>query len=62
MIYTLLFWLMLFGSQSGNEKAPRLLWSDEFNCKGQPDTTRWTYDLSNCFIYYRKVLDLGQNS
>lgn len=26
---------------------PRLLWSDEFNYTGSPDTTRWTYDIGN---------------
>jgi beta-glucanase (GH16 family) len=26
---------------------PRVVWSDEFNYKGTPDTTKWTYDLGD---------------
>jgi beta-glucanase (GH16 family) len=26
---------------------PRLVWSDEFNYEGTPDTTKWTYDLGD---------------
>jgi beta-glucanase (GH16 family) len=28
-----------------NKSAPRLIWSDEFNYTGAPDTTKWNYDL-----------------
>ena len=28
-----------------NKSAPRLIWGDEFNYTGEPDTTKWNYDL-----------------
>src|SRR6187401_3604028 len=31
--------------QTGNQ--PALIWSDEFNYTGQPDTSKWNYDLGD---------------
>lgn len=35
--------LMLPGCM--HKSAPRLIWSDEFNNPGAPDTSKWSYDL-----------------
>ena len=43
-----------------HKSAPRLIWSDEFNYTGAPDTTKWNYDLgghgwgNNELQYYTK--------
>ncbi|MEN3323679.1 glycoside hydrolase family 16 protein [Mariniflexile soesokkakense] len=29
------------------EKGPQLIWSDEFNTDGAPDTSKWGYDIGN---------------
>lgn len=29
------------------DRKPRLLWSDEFDYEGLPDSTRWTYDVGD---------------
>lgn len=41
----LIFSIILITSGCMNRSAPRLIWSDEFNYTGTPDTTRWNYDL-----------------
>lgn len=43
--YSLFLVLMLMGSGCMHRSAPRIIWSDEFNYTGLPDTTRWNYDL-----------------
>lgn len=39
--------LLYFNASGQAQQKPRLLWSDEFNYTGAPDSTRWTYDLGN---------------
>lgn len=45
---TYLSWLLaglfLYSDQTGN---PQLLWQDEFDYSGQPDSTRWAYHLGD---------------
>ncbi len=48
---TFLFGLLLFAGSillTCNKKEPlNLVWSDEFDVKGQPDSLKWTYDLGD---------------
>lgn len=37
--------LLLLLLLSGTNVKPRLVWSDEFNGAGNPDTSKWVYDL-----------------
>jgi beta-glucanase (GH16 family) len=46
-IYTFTLWLISMVMPPPPTQAPRLLWSDEFNYTGQPDASKWTYDLGN---------------
>lgn len=41
----LLILLVLVCSSCIKESSPALVWGDEFNYTGAPDTTRWGYDL-----------------
>lgn len=48
-MYILLIFLFSFfyyGLQEKND-PPKLVWSDEFNYTGAPDSTLWTFDLGN---------------
>lgn len=40
-----LFFLFSKKTQSQTEKSYKLVWSDEFNTDGLPDTTKWGYNL-----------------
>lgn len=44
-LYTLYFFMSVM--VSGNGEEPRLVWSDEFNYEGLPDSTRWSYDVGD---------------
>lgn len=44
-LFILIFSVLLFTSGCMNKSAPRLMWGDEFNYTGTPDTTKWSYDL-----------------
>jgi len=35
------------GEKLFDKKKSKLVWSDEFNGEGQPDTLTWTYDIGN---------------
>ena len=37
-------WLMIYCSTPKEEQQRKLVWSDEFNKAGMPDTTKWSYD------------------
>ncbi|MBL7845150.1 MAG: glycoside hydrolase family 16 protein [Cyclobacteriaceae bacterium] len=38
---------ILIGSLTGCKKQYTLVWSDEFNYSGSPDSTKWNYDLGD---------------
>lgn len=44
---TIIFFSQLFLGQSclAQKKYTKLIWSDEFNYKGGPDSSKWTYDI-----------------
>jgi beta-glucanase (GH16 family) len=42
---TTLFVSLIFLSACMHKSAPRLIWNDEFNYSGMPDSTKWNYDL-----------------
>lgn len=44
---TIIFCSQLFLSQNcwAQKKYTRLIWADEFNHKGAPDSAKWTYDI-----------------
>ncbi len=37
--------LFMLGLSTDSKKKSRLLWSDEFDYNGRPDTTKWNYDI-----------------
>ena len=45
---SLIFMLSIAGFVACNKPAQReLVWSDEFDYSGQPDSTKWSYDLGD---------------
>jgi hypothetical protein len=42
---TALFLLLTITINATAQKKKKLVWSDEFNTNGLPDTTKWGYDL-----------------
>lgn len=40
-----ILFITFFTAGCMNQSAPRLIWSDEFNYTGTPDSTKWNYDL-----------------
>jgi beta-glucanase (GH16 family) len=44
-LFILSFCVIVFTSGCMNKSAPRLIWNDDFNYTGAPDTTKWSYDL-----------------
>lgn len=47
MILLLIYFSFLFPSQKAGEDPPKLVWSDEFEYEGAPDSTLWDYHLGN---------------
>jgi beta-glucanase (GH16 family) len=41
------FVVSVFLMQCNSEGEKKLVWSDEFNIPGEPDTSRWNYDLGD---------------
>jgi len=39
--------LLVFCCWAQQKAAWRLVWSDEFNYKGLPDSSKWSYDVGN---------------
>lgn len=45
MKYTFLAFFIIVLTGCMNYSGPKLVWSDEFNYTGVPDTTKWNYDV-----------------
>ncbi len=44
-IFLITFLLLLFTHSNAQHKGWQLIWQDEFNYSGLPDTTKWNYDI-----------------
>ncbi len=43
----ILVWLLLFSGATAFAQRGELIWAEEFNYKGAPDSLRWRYDLGD---------------